>query len=159
MKSLQMLSLGLALAIAAAAGNARAEDMPQGVLVYFGTAEFAGSSAGLTVGPYTSASECEAALDAAIDNAVNNQGYTIESIEPCMPRWNLHGGGVPELEAAPYTVAVLADSPGESLDVARLLMKEVALARRTYRAAEFESTLQAIAKAAITDPLRKKETR
>ncbi|GAA4794879.1 hypothetical protein [Lysobacter hankyongensis] len=159
MKSLQMLSLGLALAIAAATGTARAEQVPQGVLVYFGTAEFAGSSAGLTVGPYSNASECEAALDAAIDNAVNNQGYTIESIEPCMPHWNLHDGGLPELEAAPFTVAVLADSPGESLDVARLLMKEVALARRTYRAAEFESTLQAIAKAAITDPLRKKETR
>lgn len=159
MKSLQMLSFGLALAIAAATGTARAEQVPQGVLVYYGSAEFAGSSAGLTVGPYSSASECEAALDAAIDNAVNNQGYTIESIDPCMPRWGFHDGGLPELEAAPYSVAVLAGSPGESLDVARLLLKEVALARRTYRAAEFESTLQAIAKAAITDPLRRKETR
>jgi hypothetical protein len=159
MKSLQMLSFGLALAIAAATGTARAEQVPQGVLVYYGSAEFAGSSAGLTVGPHTNASECEAALDAAIDNAVNNHGYTIESIEPCMPRWSIHGGGLPELEAAPYTVAVLAGSPGESLDVTRVLLKEVALARATYRAAEFEATLQAIAKAAITDPLRKKETR
>lgn len=159
MKSFQMLSCGLALAIALLAGSARAEEVPQGVLVYYGSAEFAGSSAGLTVGPYTSAGECEAALDAAIDNAVDNHGYTIESIDPCMPRWSVHGGGLPELEAAPYTVAVLAGSPGESLAVARVLLKEVALARATYRAAEFEATLQAIARAAITDPLRKKETR
>ncbi len=158
MKSL-IATCALTLLIATVTGTARAEQVPQGVLVYYGSAEFAGSSAGLTVGPYTNATECEAALDAAIDNAVNNQGYAIESIDPCMPRWGFHDGGLPELEAAPFTVAVLADSPGESLDVARLLLKEVALARSAYRAAEFESTLQAIARAAITDPLRKKDKR
>lgn len=158
MKSL-IATCALTLLLTATTGIARAESVPQGVLVYYGSAEFAGSSAGLTVGPYTNASECETALDAAIDNAVNNQGYAIESIDPCMPRWSFHGGDLPELEAAPFTVAVLADSPGESLEVARLLLQEVSIARRTYRASEFESTLQAIAKAAITDPLRKKDVK
>lgn len=155
MKLTQTLSLGLLLALAAA-GNARAVAPLQGVFVYYGGAEFAGSSAGLTVGPYASAFDCQTALDAAIDNAVN-QGYQIESVQPCIGHWAFSGGGVPVMEAAPYTLAVLADSPGLSGDIAHLLLDEVAAARKTYQIDQYEATLQAIAEAAITDPLRKKD--
>lgn len=155
MTPIQTLSLGLLLALAAA-GHARAEAPLQGVFVYYGSAEFAGSSAGLTVGPYASAFDCQTALDAAIDNAVNHQGYQIESVSPCIGHWAF-SGGVPEMEAAPYTLAVLADSPGESGGIAHVLLDEVAAARKAFRIDEYEATLQAIAKAAITDPLRKKD--
>ena len=154
MKLTQTLSLGLLLALAAA-GHARAEAPLQGVFVYYGGAEFAGSSAGLTVGPYASAFDCQTALDNAIDNAVN-QGYQIESVSPCIGHWAI-SGGVPEMEAAPYTLAVLADSPGESGGIAHVLLDEVAAARKTFQIDQYEATLQAIAKAAITDPLRKKD--
>lgn len=155
MKLTQTLSLGLLLALAAA-GHARAEAPLQGVFVYYGGAEFAGSSAGLTVGPYASAFDCQTALDNAIDNAVN-QGYQIESVSPCIGHWAFSGGGVPEMEAAPYTLAVLADSPGESGGIAHVLLDEVAAARKTFAIDQYEATLQAIARAAITDPLRKKD--
>lgn len=155
MKLTQTLSLGLLLALAAA-GHARAEAPLQGVFVYYGGAEFAGSSAGLTVGPYASAFDCQTALDNAIDNAVN-QGYQIESVSPCIGHWAFSGGGVPEMEAAPYTLAVLADSPGESGGIAHVLLDEVAAARKTFQIDQYEATLQAISRAAITDPLRKKD--
>ncbi len=155
MKLTQTLSLGLLLALAAA-GHARAEAPLQGVFVYYGGAEFAGSSAGLTVGPYASAFDCQTALDNAIDNAVD-QGYQIESVSPCIGHWAFSGGGVPEMEAAPYTLAVLAGSPGESGGIAHVLLDEVAAARKTFQIDQYEATLQAISKAAITDPLRKKD--
>ncbi|MGN6154069.1 MAG: hypothetical protein ACTHOH_19020 [Lysobacteraceae bacterium] len=154
MNTIHTLSLGLLLALASA-GHARAEAVPTGTFVYYGSAEFAGSSAGLTVGPYASAFDCQTALDAAIDNAVD-QGYQIESVSPCIGHWAF-SGGVPEREAAPYTLAVLADSPGESGGIAHVLLDEVAAARKTFQIDRYEATLQAISRAAITDPLRKKD--
>lgn len=156
MKLIPTLSLGALLALSVV-GHARAAAVPTGTFVYYGSAEFAGSSAGLTVGPYANAAECQAALNAAIDNAVNNQGYQIESVSPCIGHWAFSGGGVPEMEAAPYTLAVLADSPGESGGIAHVLLDEVAAARKTFGIDQYEATLQAIARAAITDPLRKKD--
>lgn len=155
MKSMLALSAGLLLALSLS-GQARAEAPYQGVFVYYGSAEFAGSNAGLTVGPYASASDCQTALNAAIYNAVNNQGYQIESVSPCIGHWAF-SGGVPEMEAAPYTLAVVADSPGESGGIAHVLLDEVAAARKTFQIDQYEATLQAIAKAAITDPIRKKD--
>lgn len=155
MRSIQTLSLGLLLALASA-GRAHAEAAPTGTFVYYGSAEFTAGSAGLTVGPFSNAFDCQAALEAAIDNAVNNQGYQIASVQPCIGHWAF-SGGVPVLDAAPYTLAVLADSPDESLGVAHLLLDEVAAARKTFQADQYEATLDAIARAAITDPMRKKE--
>lgn len=155
MKLTHTLSLGLLLALAAT-GHVHAAAVPTGTFVYYGSAEFAGSSAGLTVGPYASAFDCQTALNAAIDNAVNNQGYQIESVSPCIGHWAF-SGGVPEMEATPYTLAVLADSPGESGGIAHVLLDEVAAARKTFGIDQYEATLQAIARAAITDPLRKKD--
>ena len=149
MTLIHTLSLGLALALAGTVGNARAEANVVGALVYYGSAEFADSNAGLTVGPYSTAAACEAALDAAIDNAVNNHNEEIESVSPCTPRWSFHGS-LPELEAAPYELAVLAGSPGESLTVTRMLLDEVRRVRRAYRASEYEAALQAIAKASAS---------
>lgn len=155
MKSMLALSAGLLLALSLS-GQARAEAPYQGVFVYYGSAEFAGSNGGLTVGPYASAFDCQTALNAAIYNAVNNQGYQIESVSPCIGHWAI-SGGVPEMEAAPYTLAVVADSPGESGGIAHVLLDEVAAARKTFQIDQYEATLQAIAKAAITDPIRKKD--
>ena len=157
MKTFHSLSLSIGLLVLSATGLARAAEVPQGLFVYYGTAEFVNTNAGLTVGPYYNAFDCEQALDAAIDNAVS-QGYQIESVKPCTGRWSFKGS-LPELEAAPYTVAVLAGSPDESLGVAHALLDEVALARKTYRIDEYEAVLQAIAQSAITDPLRKKDRR
>jgi len=157
MKAIHTLSAGLLLALSLA-GQARAAAVPLGVFVYYGSAEFTTGNAGLTVGPYANATECQAALNAAIDNAVNHQGYQIASVQPCIGHWSI-SGGVPEMEAAPYTLAVLAGSPGESGEVVHVLLDEVAAARKAYAIDDYEKTLQAIAQAAITDPLRKKDVR
>ena len=147
----------IALALACSAGTARAEQVPQGIVVYYGSADFIGmSDPGVTVGPFSSPDACDDALDAAIVNAVQNQGYVVESVSPCMPRWSFKGR-FPALDAAPYTFDVLAGSPGESLDVTRVLLKEVRAAREAYRAAEYEAVLSEIQRAAITDPLRKRD--
>lgn len=149
MTLIHTLSIGLALALAGTVGNVRAEEVATGTLVYYGSAEYLNTTAGSTVGPYSTAAACEAALEVAIDNAVNNHGYEVESVSPCTPRWSVHGTW-PELQAAPYTLAVLAGSPGESLTVTRMLLKEVRRVRQTYRASEYEATLQAIAKASAS---------
>jgi hypothetical protein len=157
MKSLFLASATLAVALACAATPARAEQVPQGVLVYHGSADFVGANhPGVTVGPYSSAGACENALDAAIANAVQNQGYVVESVSPCLPRWSFNGG-LPMLDAAPYTLLVDGGSPRESLELARMLLAEVRAAREAYRAAEYEAVLTRIH--AITDPLRKKDRR
>lgn len=155
MKPIHSLSAGLLLALSLS-GQARAEAPYQGVFVYYGSADFTLTGSGLVVGPYPSYSECDAALNAAIDNAVNNQGYQIADIQPCSGHWAIHGG-VTEMEAAPYTLEVLAGTSGESGGVAHVLLEEVAAARKTFQIDQYEATLQAIAKAAITDPIRKKD--
>lgn len=153
------MPLALALALAIPAGSARAEQIPQGVVVYYGSADFVGvNDPGVTVGPHSSPVACDAALDQAIENAVQNQGYVVESVSPCMPRWSFKGR-LPAVDAAPYTFEVLAGSPGESLDVSRVLLKEVRAARDAYRVAEYEAVLSEIQRAAITDPLRKRDRR
>ncbi|HEY1136482.1 MAG TPA: hypothetical protein VGE64_03235 [Xanthomonadaceae bacterium] len=150
-------ALALALALACPVGAARAEQVPQGVLVYYGSADFVGmSDPGVTVGPLSSPGACDDALDAAIENAVQNQGYVVESVSPCTPRWSFKGR-LPAVDAAPYTFVVLAGSPGESLEVTRVLLKEVRTARDAYRVAEYEAVLTEIQRAAITDPLRKRD--
>jgi hypothetical protein len=157
MKSLLLASATLAAVLACTATPVRAEQVPQGVLVYYGSADFFGPNhPGVTVGPYNSAGACEDALDAAIVNAVENQGYEVESVSPCLPRWSFNGG-LPMLDAAPYTLLVDGGSPRESLDVARMLLAEVRAAREAYRAAEYEAVLTQIHRAAITDPIRKRE--
>lgn len=157
MKSLLLASATLATALACTSAPARAEQVPQGVMVYYGSADFVGvNHPGVTVGPLSSAGACEDALDAAIANAVENHGYEVESVSPCLPRWSFNGG-LPLMDAAPYTLLVDGGSPRESLDVARLLLGEVRAAREAYRAAEFEVVLTGIQRAAITDPLRKRD--
>jgi len=157
MKSLVLASVTLAAALACMAAPVRAEQVPQGVLVYYGSADFVGvPPSGVTVGPLSSAGACEDALDAAIANAVQNHGHTVESVSPCTPRWSFKGS-LPLMDAAPYTLLVDGDSPRESLDVARLLLAEVRSAREAYRAAEYEAVLTQIHRAAITDPLRKRD--
>lgn len=159
MKSLVLASATLAAALVCTTAPVRAEQVPnpQAVLVYYGSADFVGvNHPGVTVGPLQSAGACEDALDTAIDNAVQNQGYTVESVSPCMPRWSFKGR-LPAVDAAPYTFEVLAGSPGESLELTRLLLKEVRAARDAYRAAEYEAVLTEIQRAAITDPMRKRD--
>lgn len=149
----------IAIALACSAAPVRAEQVPQGVMVYYGSADFIGvNQPGVTVGPLSSAGACEDALDAAIANAVQNHGYTVESVSPCTPRWSFKGG-LPMMDTAPYTLLVDGGSPGESLELARMLLKEVRTAREAYRAAEYEAVLTEIHRAAITDPLRKRDRR
>jgi hypothetical protein len=148
MKMIQSLSFGLALMIGVA-GVARAEQVPVGVVVYYGSAEYV-SGGGSVVGPYSMPGDCQNALDDAITNAVENLGevLVLNSVQPCMPRWSFRG--LPQGEAAPYTLAVVADTPEESLKVTRMLLEEVRRARVAYRADEYEATLQAIAKASAS---------
>lgn len=157
MKTLFVAATAVAIALAFPAASVRAEQIPQGLVVYYGSADFVGvSDPGVTVGPHASPDACDAALDQAIDNAVQNQGYVVESVSPCMPRWSFKGR-LPAVDAAPYTFEVLAGSPGESLEVTRVLLKEVRAARAAHLTAEYEAALTEIQRAAITDPLRKRD--
>lgn len=95
---------------------------------YFGTANY-GNGAGSVVGPYGTWQECNQALQAAINNAVNNFGYTLVSMHPCsytppfsgvMHQW--------------FELAVVAKSPRESASVGAALLREVQTIREAHRA-------------------------
>lgn len=151
MKTFLSLSLLSALLFAGTSGSARAEDQPQGVLVYYGTAQFVGGG-GVVVGPFSNGDVCNDALDQAIADKVEQFGYVVDSVSPCWPRWSFKDS-LPAVEAAPgdFTLYVGASLPGESLAVTRMLLKEVRAARAAYRAAEYEAVLTEIYRAAIQD--------
>lgn len=154
MKMTSLLVPALIAALGLAAIPARAEQQPQGVIVYYGTADFVGvPSHGVVVGPFSNGDMCNAALEAAIAEKVELFDYVVESVTPCWPRWSFKDS-IPELEAAPgnLVLATNAGSPGESVAVVRMLLKEVRAARATYRVAEYEAVLTEIYKATITDP-------
>ena len=154
MKASPFLASALIAAAGLCAGSAHAEEPIQGVLAYYGTADFVGvPSHGVVVGPYTNGDVCNAALEDAIEFKVAEFGYVVETVTPCWPRWTFKGS-LPELEAAPddFTLATNAGSPGESVAVVRMLLKEVRTARANYRVSEYEAVLAEIYKAAITDP-------
>ena len=140
-----------ALFLTSVAGTSHAEDQPQGVLVYYGTAQFVGGG-GVVVGPFSNGDVCNDALDQAIADKVEQFGYVVDSVSPCWPRWSFKDS-LPAVEAAPgdFTLYVGATLPGESLAVTRMLLKEVRDARAAYRAAEYEAVLTAIYRAAIQD--------
>jgi hypothetical protein len=109
-----------------------------------GTADYS-NGAGSVVGPYANWAECNEALQAAIDNNVNNFGYTLVSLHPCSytPPFS---GGIHVF----YEFAVLAHSPRESAETATVLLDEVRKIREVYRSDDYDAAIGELI--CITDP-------
>lgn len=92
---------------------------------YYGGAWYS-SSQGSVVGPYSSAIECQQALNNAINNAVNNFGWSVVSIQPC--HYNPPYGKVPPQLATAH-----------SAEFATSLNDQVIEAHRRLRVEQFEA--------------------
>lgn len=143
MHVLHTLGLGLGLALASI-GSAQAAPVVGSGGGYFGTADY-GNGAGSVVGPYTTWAACNAALQAAINNAVNNFGYTVTAIHPCS--YTPPFSGVMHVW---FELKVPADTPRESGAVAATLLDEVRRLRETHRADAYESMIGGLVR--IVDP-------
>ncbi len=143
MRIVHTLGLGLGLALASI-GAAQAAPVVGSGGGYFGTADYA-NGAGSVVGPYATWAACNNALQAAINNAVNNFGYTVTSIHPCS--YTPPFSGVMHVW---FELKVSAGTPRESGDVAGTLLDEVRRLREAHRADAYEATIGGLVR--IVDP-------
>ena len=137
------LGLGLCLTLATA-GFAQAAPVVGSGGGYFGTADYS-NGAGSVVGPYATWFECNQALQAAINNAVNNFGYTVTSVHAC--------SYTPPFSGVMHTwfeLKVPADTPRESGAVAGALLDEVRRIREAHRADAYEAAIGGLVR--IVDP-------
>lgn len=140
------LGLGLALA---AMGSAHAAPVVGSGGGYFGTADY-GNGSGSVVGPYATWSECNNALQAAINNAVNNFGYTLVSMHPCSYTPPFSGVMYEHFELAVDSV-----KEGDTATVAAVLLDEVKRIREAHSADAYDAAVGELV--LITDPLRKRD--
>ena len=139
MHSIHRISLFLSLA-ACACTPALADNVPGTGAGYYGEAEY-DSGQGSVVGPYATWNECNQALQNAIDNAVNNFGWSVVSIDGCGYSSGLlnHGHDI--------HVELAALSPADSGAIAHAVLDEQRRVRTLYRADEYEARLRMIEKA------------
>jgi hypothetical protein len=140
MTSIRNLFLGIALMFGISAAAQAAPTIGSGG-GYYGSAEYTNNS-GSVVGPYSTYAQCNAALQAAISNAVNNFGYVVESVNYCSYRPPFTGVFIGYTE-----LAVSSTTPRESLAEAFALLEEIAQIRIRYNADQYEADLRAVAKA------------
>ena len=140
MTSIRKLFLGLALTFGISVAAHAAPVIGTGG-DYYGSAEYTNNS-GSVVGPYSTYAACNAALQAAISNAVNNFGYVVESVNYCSYRPPFTGVFLGYTE-----LAVGSTTPRESLAEAFALLEEIAKIRIRYNADQYEADLRAVAKA------------
>ncbi len=135
MNMIRSLCAALVLTAAVASSSAQAAPVVGSGGGYFGTANY-GNGAGSVVGPYATWVECNQALQAAINNAVNNFGYTLVSMHPCsytppfsgvMHEW--------------FELAVVAKTPRESATVGAALLREVQTIREAHRADAYDARI------------------
>jgi hypothetical protein len=127
-------TFGLCLALATV-GSVHAAPVVGSGGGYFGTAEY-DNGAGSVVGPYATWIECSIALQNAINNAVNNFGYTLESVSPCSYTPPYSGVMNPG-----YELEVMADSPASSADVGTVLLDEARRIREAHRADDYDAAI------------------
>ncbi|HPF74804.1 MAG: hypothetical protein H7A20_05375 [Rhodanobacteraceae bacterium] len=126
-------------------GSAFAALTPGSGAGYFGGAWY-DSNQGSVVGPYPTYYACNQALQAAINNATNNFGWTVTSVSPC--HYNPPFAPVQKHEY--YELAVVSDGPGDSGNVAGALLDEASKLRETYRIDAYDKALKAFIE--IVDP-------
>lgn len=148
MSRLHATGLGLGLALAAL-GSAHAAPVVGSGGGYFGTADY-GNGSGSVVGPYSTWAACNNALQAAIDNAVNNFGYTLVSMHPCS--YTPPFSGVMHQH---FELAVDSVKEGDTATVAGVLLDEVERIREAHRADAYDAAVGELV--LITDPLRKRD--
>lgn len=148
MSKLHGIGLGLGLALAAL-GSAHAAPVVGSGGGYFGTADY-GNGSGSVVGPYATWSECNNALQAAIDNAVDNFGYTLVSMHPCSYTPPFSG-----VMRQHFELAVDSENEGDTADVAAVLLDQVKRIREAHHADAYDAAVGELV--LITDPLRKRD--
>ena len=131
--------------VVSSGGSAFAALTPGSGAGYFGGAWY-DSNQGSVVGPYPTYYACNQALQAAINNATNNFGWTVTSVSPC--HYNPPFAPVQKHEY--YELAVVSDGPGDSGNVAGALLDEASKLRETYRIDAYDKALKAFIE--IVDP-------
>ena len=149
MNKLHAAGLGLGLALAAM-GSAHAAPVVGSGGGYFGTADY-GNGSGSVVGPNSTWAACNNALQAAINNAVNNFGYTLVSMNPCS--YTPPFSGVMHQH---FELAVHSETDGDTDDIAGVLLDQVKRIREAHQADAYDAAVGELV--LITDPLRKKDT-
>ncbi len=115
---------------------------------YHGSAQLGNpQGGGIGVGPYSSWSDCNTALQTGINYAVN-QNRTILSIVPCHYRSNYTENGFIDAYPHEFVLPVHGHSPDESLQISRMLSDEISRLRTEYRIDDYDAALQAIEKSA-----------
>ena len=102
---------------------------------YYGGAWY-DSNQGSVVGPYSTYYACNQALQNALDNAVNNFGWTITSLTPCSYR-PPYGTVLPG-----YEVEIWADGAGQSGDVATGVLFEATKLREAHRVDDYDRAIR-----------------
>jgi hypothetical protein len=141
MNTVRRFVLGLGLALAGTAAVHAAPPIGSGG-GYYGSADSVGPT-GSVVGPYATYADCAAALQAAINNQVNNHGEVVESVHPCTYRPPFSGvlHGLVGLDAV---ISIQSDTPGGSLDEATAVFEEVARIRQQYQSDRFDAEMAAL---------------
>lgn len=123
----------LLAAALATTGLAQAAETPGGTGAYYGGAWFNGNG-GITVGPYPTWAECNAALQQALEYHYHYWGSTVATLTPCFWRlpWAAHYEGEYEIRA---------DTPLGSLDEASAELDRVRAIRRQFNADAYEAAL------------------
>lgn len=139
----------LALSVACLSVS-QAAQLPGEGAGFYGEAEYS-DGGGATVGPYSTWAECSNALEAALENATNNNednpNWSIVSVSGC-GFYHHFFAGVTDAEAASnlVTLDIVAKSPWDSMRKVRELFSRVRATRVRHAADEYEAALIAISR-------------
>ncbi|MCB1560469.1 MAG: hypothetical protein KDI75_05175 [Xanthomonadales bacterium] len=135
-----LVAAGLAIASIGSASAALVAGTGGG---YYGSAWY-NSNQGSVVGPYSTYYACNQALQAAIDNATNNFGWSVTSVSPCS-----YTPPFAPMQVE-YELAVVDDGSGDTGTIAGTLLDEVAKLREAYRIDAYDKAVRRLIE--ITDP-------
>jgi hypothetical protein len=125
-----------------------AEQAPGEGAGYYGSAEYSNGGSSL-VGPFATWIECSSALEAAVENAANNNAdngsWSVISVSGC---GFYHHYFANVAEAAPHLIEldIVANSPWDSVRKVRDLLRRVRETRARHAADEYEAALIAISR-------------
>jgi hypothetical protein len=107
---------------------------------YYGSAWFTGSNGGVVVGPYSTWSACDDALQFAIDYRVTNWGWTVDTYSGCTYRPPFAGFPV----HADVQIDLQSTTPLGSLSEAAAASARIRSIRRQFNADAYDEALRSV---------------
>jgi hypothetical protein len=146
MNTIRSLCVSLALA-AGLAGAAQAAPIPGTGGGYYGSAWY-DSNQGTVIAGVATYQECMALLHSSIAHAASAWGWTVVTYNPCRYRPPFGQMAYEQAEVEKVGIHIGAGSPGESVEVVRMIGDEILRTRDQYRADDYDNALDAIYTAA-----------